>query len=159
MTKIDYIDPFINVAEVQARMAEIEEPKLLSLSDINELTNSHDGDIYSDLYKDVFGCRPRYAQFESIEEFDKDFERLVEMLKDQQAEEEIRQAANLEKFEARIHETMEICNCNAERAIEIIADAEDELEAFQWYGYERLEWCFNLKYGSIKKMLASKNNV
>lgn len=150
MTKIDYIDPFINVAEVQARMAEIEEPKLLSLGDINKLTNSHDGDIYSDLYKDVFGCRPRYARFESLEDFDADFKRLIDQLNVQQAEESIRQAANLEKFETRVRETMELCNCNAERAIEIIADAEDELEAFQWYGYECLEWCFNLKYGSIK---------
>ena len=62
---------------------------MLTLSDINELTNSKDGDIYSDLHKDVYGSRPRYAQFESIEEFDKDFEFLVNRLNEQNAQEKI----------------------------------------------------------------------
>ncbi len=157
MTKIDYIDPFINVSAVQARMAEIEEPKMLSLTDINAATNSYDGDVYSDLYKDVYGIRPRTAAFKSVEEFDADFKLLISQLNEQQAEEEIRQAANLEKFASRVRETMELCNCDAERAVEIIADAEGELDSYQWYGYERLEWHFNLKYGSIKTLM--KENV
>ena len=54
--------------------------EMLTLSDINLLTDSHDGDIYSDLYKDVYGCRPRYAQFVSVEEFDQDYEFLCKKL-------------------------------------------------------------------------------
>lgn len=126
---------------------------MLTLSDINRLTNSHDGDIYSDLYKDVYGSRPRYAQFVSVEEFDKDMEFISKKLSEQIGDDRVRQAANLEEFCNRVMETMELCNCDQRRAVEIIADAEDELEAYNWYGLERLEYHFDLKYGSIKQWL------
>ena len=127
---------------------------MLTLSQINEVTNSHDGDIYSDLYKDVFGSRPRGHVFSSTEEFDAEFERLVNLLSEKIDEDSIRQAANLEKFKERVAETMLLCNCDKVRAVEIIADAEDEADDYKWYGAERLEWCFDLKFGSLKKWLA-----
>lgn len=126
---------------------------MLTLSDINEATNSHDGDLYSDLYKDVYGFRPRHASFASIEEFDARYKELCADLSMQLDEDRIRQAANLEKFAERVLETMKLCNCNQERAVEIIADAEGELEEYKWYGPERLEWHFDLKYGSIKQAI------
>ena len=128
---------------------------MLTLADINTATNSRDGDIFSDLFKDVCGFRPRgdLAQFESLEAFDAEFERLVAELNRQQDEEADRQFANLNKFFERVLETMQLCNCDRYRAIEIIADAEGELEAFQFYGYERLEWVFDLRFGSIKEAL------
>lgn len=127
---------------------------MLTLSQINEVTNSKDGDIYSDLYKDVFGSRPRGHVFSSTEEFDAEFERLVNLLSEKIDEDSIRQAANLEKFKERVAETMLLCNCDKVRAVEIIADAEDEADAYKWYGAERLEWCFDLKFGSLKQWLA-----
>ena len=128
---------------------------MLTLSDINKLTNSHDGDIYSDLYKDVYGSRPRYAQFESIEEFDEDYEFLVNRLNEQNAQEKIEQEANMVEFQARVVETMILCNCDRERAIMIIADAEgiDE-EEFNWYGLESLEYKMGLEFGSLKRWIA-----
>ena len=128
---------------------------MLTLSDINAVTKSHDGDIYSDLYKDVYGSRPRYAQFESIEEFDKDFEFLVNRLNEQNAQEKIEQEANMVEFQARVADTMILCNCDRERAIMIIADAEgiDE-EEFNFYGLESLEYKFGLQYGSLKRWIA-----
>ena len=124
---------------------------MLNLSDINALTNSHDGDIYSDLYKDVYGCRPRYARFDSLEDFDADFKRLVERLNEQMDEEKKQQLINRERFEQRVEDTMNLVHgADRARAIEIIADAEDELESMQFYGYERLEWCFDLGFGYIK---------
>jgi len=128
---------------------------MLTLADINTATNSRDGDIFSDLFKDVCGFRPRgtFAQFESLEAFDAEFERLVAELNRQQDEDTVRQSANLNKFFERVLETMQLCNCDRYRAIEIIADAEGELEAFQFYGYERLEWVFDLRFGSIKEAL------
>lgn len=128
---------------------------MLTLSDINAVTNSHDGDIYSDLYKDVYGSRPRYAQFESIEDFDKDFEFLVNRLNEQNAQEKIEQEANMVEFQARVADTMILCNCDRERAIMIIADAEgiDE-EEFNWYGLESLEYKFGLEFGSLKRWIA-----
>jgi hypothetical protein len=127
---------------------------MLTLADINAATNSKDGNIYSDLYKDVHGSRPRYAQFASIEEFDADFERLAARLAEQIDEDKIRQDANLEAFKVRVAEIMLLCNCDKVRAVEIIADAEGELENLEFYSYERLEWYFDIKFGDIKQWMA-----
>ena len=126
---------------------------MLTLSDINTNTNSRDGDIFSDLHKDVYGFRPRGVTFDSLEDFDAEFERLVVRLNEQEDEDTIRQAANMEKFAQRVMETMELCNCDQRRAVEIIADAEGELEDYKFYGPERLEYSFDLKYGSIKQAI------
>ena len=146
---VSYIDPFITLTTTAS-----EEKPMLTLSDINEVTNSKDGDIYSDLYKDVHGFRPRYARFASTEEFDADFERLVKQLEVQETEQAEIQARNFTKFVARIDETMQLVQgTDRVRAIEIIADADGELEDMKFYGYERLEWSYDLKYGSIKQWL------
>ena len=50
---------------------------------VDTLTKSRDGSIYSDLYKDVYGSRPRGATFASVEEFDNDFTRLSKRLDEQ----------------------------------------------------------------------------
>ena len=126
---------------------------MMTLSDINVATNSNDGDIFSDLYKDVHGFRPRYIRFNSIEHFDECYTNLCAELSMQIDEDKIRQSANLEKFAERVRETMELCNCDQRRAVEIIADAEGELDEYKWYGPERLEWHFDLKYGSIKQAI------
>lgn len=126
---------------------------MLTLSDINTATNSRDGDIFSDLHKDVYGFRPRYVRFASLEEFDARYTELCAELSMQIDEDRVRQAANLNKFFERVLETMQLCNCDKYRAIEIIAEAEDELDELKFYGYERLEWVFDLKYGSIKLAL------
>ena len=127
---------------------------MLNLSEINTFTNSRDGDIYSDLHKDVYGFRPRGIEFVSIEEFDADFKRLVEKLSEQQDEDEIRQTKNFERFVARVAETQKLVQgTDRTRAIEIIAEAEGEMDHYKFYGAERLEWIFDLKYGSIKSWL------
>jgi hypothetical protein len=127
---------------------------MLTLRDINAATNSRDGDIYSDLYKDVYGFRPRYSEFVSTEEFDADFEALINMLNRKQSDEAAAQARNFVKFVERVEKTMQLVQgTDRVRAIEIIADAEGELEDMEFYGYERLEWTFNLKFGSIKNFL------
>ena len=127
---------------------------MLTLSEINAATNSKDGSIFSDLYKDVYGSRPGGDyRFESIDAFDADFAYLSDKLDKQLDEDRARQSANLERFFDRVLQTMELCNCDQYRAIEIIAEAEDELDGFKSYGYERLEWVFDLKFGSIKLAL------
>lgn len=126
---------------------------MLTLADINTVTNSKDGDIFSDLYKDVHGFRPRYITFASVEEFDARYTDLCAELSMQIDEDKVRQSANLERFAERVRETMELCNCDQRRAVEIIADAEGELEDYRCYGPERLEWTFDLKFGSIKQAI------
>ena len=129
---------------------------MLTLSDINRLTNSHDGDIYSDLYKDVYGCRPRGATFESIEEFDKDFDFLAKCLDRMLEEEKAEKAIRWNKFLARINEIKQlVSNADTVRAVEIIADAEGiDKEEMSFYGWESLEWKLGLQFGSIKPFLA-----
>lgn len=133
---------------------------MLNLSDINALTNSHDGDIYSDLFKDLNGFRPRGITFLSLEAFEKDFEFLVEMLDLQSQEEAIRKEKNFRVFVGRIEKIQELIpGTSAEHAIEILADAEDELDDFNFYGYECLEYCFDLKFGAIQKWLEKVNEA
>ena len=131
---------------------------MLTLMAINELTNSKDGDIFSNLFKDVCGYRPRgtLAQFESIEEFDAEFKRLINELNRQNAEEAIEQARNFDDFVCRVDGIMQMVQGSTrERAVEIIADAEGiSKEEFSFYGLESLEYTFNLKFGSIAKWLS-----
>ena len=131
---------------------------MLTLADIDRLTNSHDGSIYSDLYKDVYGFRPRgqMAQFVSLHDFDRVYKTLSEILDEKIDEEKAQQAKNWNKFLARVFEVRDIViQTTTEDAIYIIADAEgiatDELK---FYGWEILEHELNLKYGSIKAYLA-----
>jgi hypothetical protein len=96
------------------------------------------------------------VRFVSLEEFDADFERLVKQLDIQETEEAASQARNFTKFVARIEETMQLVQgTDRERAIEIIADAEGvSKDEFDFYGLERLEYLFGLKFGSIAKWLS-----
>ena len=128
---------------------------MLTLLDINELTNSKDGDIYSDCYKDVYGHRPRGHTFESLEDFDRSFERLCSELHEQAEQDKLEKEANMAAFQARVADTMILCNCDRERAIMIISDAEgiDE-EEFNWYGLESLEYKMGLEFGSLKRWIA-----
>jgi hypothetical protein len=129
---------------------------MLTLSDIDTLTKSRDGSIYSDLYKDVYGSRPRGTTFQSIEEFDRNFSHLSKMLDEQIREEEIVQKRNFAEFVCRVDSIMGLVkNCfdNA-AAVAIIAEAEGiNDEEMRFYGWEILENRLDLKYGSIKKWL------
>ena len=129
---------------------------MLTLSDIDTLTKSRDGSIYSDLYKDVYGSRPRGITFQSIEEFDRNFSHLSKMLDKQIDEEKIVQDRNFAEFVCRVEGIMGLVkNCfdNA-AAVAIIAEAEGiDDEEMRFYGWEILENRLDLKYGSIKKWL------
>jgi hypothetical protein len=130
------------------------EKNMLTLSEIARLTTSCDPSIYSDLYKDVYGCRPGNVKFASVEAFDKEFKYLCDELELQLAEDAAREAANFVKFEEYVNDVQNTVGVDLDRAIRIIGDAEgmDE-EDFQFYGYGMLEWKLGLKYGAIKKFL------
>lgn len=128
---------------------------MLTIADIDKMfPETHDGSLYSDVYKAVYGIRPRGVGFNNIEEFNEDFKYLIRMMNKADIENAIRQKANFEDFVCRVDGIMQMVrNCDRNRAIEIIADAEGEADAFKFYGYEILEYNFNLKYGSIKNWL------
>jgi len=129
---------------------------MLTLRDIDAATGSKDACIYSDLYKEVYGCRPYNPTFESVEAFDADFEYLSLKLDKQIAYEQDRQEKAFLQFTARVAATMYLVKGSTrERAIEIIAEAEGiSAKEFDFYGLEILENEFNLKYGSIAKWLS-----
>ena len=133
---------------------------MLTLADINAATNSKDGDIFSDLHKDVYGFRPRYIRFSSLEAFDAEYERLVGELSVQIDEEKIRQERNFAEFVCRVDGIMGLVkNCfdNA-AAVAIICEAEGiDDEEMRFYGWESLEYRLDLKFGSIKKWLSENN--
>jgi hypothetical protein len=127
---------------------------MLTLSEINALTDTYAGDVYSDLYKDVYGFRPRNCTFVSVEAFDAEWEYLVNRLDEQQHQEKKQQEISRELFELRVNDTMELVRgIDRARAIEIIADAEGELDQMEWYGYESLEYHFGLGFGYIKSTM------
>lgn len=60
---------------------------MLTLADIDALfPNTHDGSIYSDLYKEVYGSRPRGHMFVDVQDFDNEYQRLLADLKTNQEE-------------------------------------------------------------------------
>lgn len=128
---------------------------MLTLSDINYITKSKDGDIYSDLYKDIYGYRPRGHEFKSVEAFDREMECLSKQLHLQLEEDRTRKADRWNAFLARVEETKRlISNIDTRRAVEIIAEAEGiDKEELSFYGWEVLEYELGLNYDSIKTFL------
>lgn len=133
---------------------------MLTLADINAATGSKDACIYSDLYKEVYGCRPYNPTFESVEAFDADFEYLSLKLDKQIVYERDQQLKAFAKFAERVAETQIVLTqaygepCERETAILQIAREEGIRDSeLDFYGNEILENELNLKYGSIDKWL------
>lgn len=129
---------------------------MLTLADIDAMfPDSHSGSVYSDLYKDVYGSRPRGSTFATVAEFDADFEFLVQRLGEEMKREAAEQARAAEELEQRILDTQAlVVGADRQRAMEIIAEAEGiDAEEREFYGWEILEWKLGLKYGHIKIML------
>jgi hypothetical protein len=131
---------------------------MLTLRDINTATNSYDGDLYSDIHKDVYGIRPRGVTFASTEEFDADFGRLCQKLDKKIKEENALQEIKFKQFTDRVSSMMWMENVSSrEGAIGIIAYKEDiSQEEFDLYGLELLEYHLGLKFGSIAKWLSEE---
>lgn len=132
---------------------------MITLRDINALTNSKDGCIFSDLYKDVYGSRPGTDyRFESIDAFDADMVYLSDKLDRQIAQEAVTQQNNFYEFVCQVDDMQKVMNnCTRERAIEHIAFGEGiRKDQFDFYGLEILENELNLKFGSIAKWLSEE---
>lgn len=126
---------------------------MINLSDVNDLTNSFDGSIFSDMHKDIYGVRPHNISFSSVEVFDKELKNLYQQY-DEYVERE-QQNTNVVVFEERIDNIMiSVSNIDRIRAIEILADSWGELEYMQAYGYEWLETLFDIEYGYIQKSIS-----
>jgi hypothetical protein len=88
-----------------------------------KIFTSEDWQLYSDMYKDAHGFRPRYFPFNTMEEFQNALKSLDDGIFRQIEEQEARERADLAKFEAKISDVMTTCNCSWKRAIEILMEA------------------------------------
>lgn len=130
---------------------------IITLADLDAMfPETKDGSLYSDLYKSVYGSRPRTITFASMQEFDEDFAYLSKKLDRKIAKDIVEQYNNFESFVERVRDTMQlVAGTNHKRAIDIIAGAEGcTAEELRFYGYEILEHELGLKYGSIKQFLS-----
>lgn len=96
-------------------------------------------DIFSDLYKDVYGFRPRDHRFygECDEEKQKIWDELIHQLEYNQKEEARHEAENLVKFRELIRSVMDTASCNWKTALRYLVDGENldvnfELDYFLW---------------------------
>lgn len=129
---------------------------MLTLGDIDSLfPDSFDGSVFSDLHKDVYGFRPRYINFSNIEEFNIEFEYLIETNNRQIEEEAAAQAKRVSEFETHVEKLAELLNNNnREDLLWVVVDAEGiDREDIKFYGWERFEFELDLPYGYINKSL------
>ena len=128
---------------------------MLTLSDIETQVGGNMGSIYSDIYKDVYGCRPRGSTFESIEKFNEDFDWLCSQNDKQMEEEKFIEAARADRFIARVSDIQStVIGSSKEDAIRYIIQAEDKEKDVEFYGYEALEYKLGLKFGFIKEFIS-----
>jgi len=108
--------------------------------------------IYSDLYKDVYGSRPRNVVFASREAFNEEWDYLEGALERNMEREAQEQALAMEQFVTAVNIVRGTMRCGLQKAIDTLIEADAALDV-DFYGYEEVEYAYGLKYGSIKKML------
>ena len=115
--------------------------------------------IYSDMFKDTYGFRPRYDHSDWDDaRWEAEFDSLSRAFDREQEYEMQQQNAAWEDFLNRVNSTMQIVyNCTPYRAVQIIADAEGiSKQDLKWYGWEILEYRLGIKFDNIKNWLKTK---
>lgn len=109
-----------------------------------------DGDVYSDLYKDVYGNRPRGFEWADVAEFNADFDRLVKELKRSQESEAAAAAEALVEYDARIAKMAREFGVSVETAVRWDMDAEvGEITSFQ--DVEHYFWLQGLSWAEVDR--------
>lgn len=114
-----------------------------------------DYSTFSDLYKDVYGFRPRGVTFATPEAFDAEFERLVRQLEINQEAEAQADIQLKVKFDAHIAGLMKDHNIDKATALRWDMDAMDvdgDLDYYFW------NWGFN-SYGPLTREYGVLMNV
>jgi len=103
--------------------------------------------IFSDMYKDVHGVRPRFDDSSwTIEEYNRQMASLNEQMEIQIAEEKEREQEAISKFENLVAKTIEVGASNRETALRWIMSESEANGDWEYF-------CFlnNLPYGYFKK--------
>ena len=111
----------------------------------NELTQLEQSEcLYSDMYKDCYGVRPRFDQSSwTVEDYDREFAALAQELKMQEADDKVREAEAIARFEETVVNSIEFGAGSRETAIRWILNGEQDVPYF--------EFCEGLPYGYIAK--------
>ena len=94
------------------------------------MTYTYSDDIVSDLHKDARGFRPSEYFWEEWTQSPADvkqiiWDKLVVEMEESMAQQKADEARALSDFRKQVAAAMQTCNCNWTRAVEYLADAED----------------------------------
>lgn len=132
---------------------------MLTLSDIdNMFPETRDGSVYSDLFKDVNGFRPRgeLAQFANLTDFRNSWDALVIELENQMEQDRKAKLAAV----ARLNKDIELLRTYFPHATQLdmmryLADANDcysDNQGFSYYDWEFLDYKMGVKYGTCEEL-------
>ena len=109
--------------------------------------------VYSDLYKDVYGFRPRgtASSFLSKADYDREFASLCEQLKAEQAAAAEIEAASVKALHDRIDQARDLGAISDQMAMQWILDAEDIDVSDRDYDYA--DWRLGVPYGTVAGLL------
>lgn len=105
-----------------------------------------------DMYKDAHGFRPRHIDTSTwtLEQFDREFAELAEVMKANEIQQGIEEAIAVEKFERRVAEMLSIGAKDVAMAMRWIHEAEDTQGDNDY-----LAWTLGLPYRYFSKQLQS----
>jgi len=102
---------------------------------------TYSDDIISDLHKDAYGFRPSQRFFDDWAEYtpaekQECWDMLCEEMDRSMNEQAAAEAAALVEFRKQVAATMKFCDCNWKKAVEFLADAEDDdIDCDQYFDY------------------------
>jgi len=102
---------------------------------------TYSDDIISDLHKDAYGFRPSQRFFDDWAEYtpaekQECWDMLCEEMDRSMKEQAAAEAAALVEFRKQVAATMKFCDCNWKKAVEFLADAEDDdIDCDQYFDY------------------------
>lgn len=103
---------------------------------------------YSDMYKDAYGVRPRGIDTTqwTVEDFEKEFDRLQEVILDEEQRLQERERQVIVQFEQRVADAIQMGAADRETAIRWIAQAEGTADDRDYLCYR-----LGLPYGYFNK--------
>jgi len=105
------------------------------------MSYTYEDNIVSDLHKDAYGFRPSQRFFDDWAEYtpaekQECWDMLCEEMDRSMKEQAAAEAAALVEFRKQVAATMKFCDCNWKKAVEFLADAEDDdIDCDQYFDY------------------------
>jgi hypothetical protein len=114
------------------------------------MTYTYSDDLYSDLHKDVFGCRPGQTAWEYWMSMDAgqkqdQWDYLVDTLREQEAELREYQAKQIAALESRIQMNITLGAGDRKTALRWVLDSFDQ-DSLKYYGAEQVAYDLGLPY-------------